>query len=44
MLIKLIIPICLLKKGEAGIKKYFPEAIIVRPGVVFGKGDNFTNL
>ena len=30
--------------GEAGIKKHFPEAIIVRPGVVFGKGDNFTNF
>ncbi len=30
--------------GEAEIKKEFPNAVIVRPSVVFGKGDNFTNF
>ena len=29
--------------GEAGIKKHFPEAIIVARRS-FGKGDNFTNF
>ncbi len=31
-------------QGEAEIKKRFPSSIIVRPSVVFGKGDNFTNF
>ena len=31
-------------KGEQNIKSIFPDCIIIKPGVVFGKGDNFTNL
>ena len=30
--------------GEIELKKEFPNAVIVRPSVVFGKGDNFTNF
>ena len=30
--------------GEKKINEVFPNAVIVRPGVVFGKGDNFTNF
>ncbi len=30
--------------GELSIREIFANAIIVKPGVVFGKGDNFTNL
>ena len=30
--------------GEMKIKEKFPSALIIRPGVIFGKGDNFTNL
>ncbi|MAI29058.1 MAG: complex I NDUFA9 subunit family protein [Pelagibacteraceae bacterium TMED124] len=30
--------------GENELKKEFPNAVIVRPSVVFGKGDNFTNF
>jgi NADH dehydrogenase len=29
-------------KGEIELKKEFPNSVIVRPSVVFGKGDNFT--
>ncbi len=32
------------KLGERKISEIFPNAIIARPGVVFGKGDNFTNF
>ena len=32
------------KLGEERISEIFPNAVIVRPGVVFGKGDNFTNF
>ena len=31
-------------KGEEVIKKEFSNCVIVRPSVVFGKGDGFTNL
>ncbi len=31
-------------EGENAIKREFPNCIIVRPSVVFGKRDNFTNL
>ena len=31
------------KLGERKISEIFPNAIIARPGVVFGKGDNFTS-
>ncbi len=31
-------------KGEEVIKKEFPDCVIVRPSVVFGKRDGFTNL
>ena len=31
-------------QGENEIKSVFPNAIILKPSVVFGKGDNFTNL
>ena len=30
--------------GEVELKKEFPNSVIVRPSVVFGKGDNFTNF
>ncbi len=30
--------------GEVKVNEIFPNAVIVRPGVVFGKGDNFTNF
>ena len=30
--------------GEKIIREIFPSAVIIRPGVVFGKGDNFTNF
>ena len=30
--------------GEIELKNEFPNAVIVRPSVVFGKGDNFTNF
>ena len=30
--------------GENTIKEIFPNSLIIRPGVVFGKGDNFTNF
>ena len=30
--------------GENKIREIFPTSLIVRPGVVFGKGDNFTNF
>ncbi|MAZ46536.1 MAG: hypothetical protein CMM98_03055 [Rickettsiales bacterium] len=30
--------------GEIQLKKEFPNAVIIRPSVVFGKGDNFTNF
>ena len=30
--------------GEIELKKNFPDSVIVRPSVVFGKGDNFTNF
>lgn len=30
--------------GEIKIKENFKNALIIRPGVVFGKGDNFTNF
>ncbi|MEE2694849.1 MAG: complex I NDUFA9 subunit family protein [Pseudomonadota bacterium] len=30
--------------GENTVKENFPNSVIVRPGVVFGKGDNFTNF
>ena len=30
--------------GEKKIKEIFPNSLIIRPGVVFGKGDNFTNF
>ncbi len=30
--------------GESEIKQKFPNCVIVRPSVVFGKGDNFTNF
>ena len=31
-------------KGEEGVKSEFPDTVIVRPSVVFGKRDGFTNL
>ena len=31
-------------EGEKLAKEYFKDTTIIRPGVVFGKGDNFTNL
>ena len=31
-------------KGENAIKDLFPNSVIVRPSVVFGKRDGFTNL
>ena len=31
-------------KGERNIRSKFPEAIILRPSVVFGREDNFINL
>ncbi len=31
-------------KGEDSLKSKFPNCVIVRPSVVFGKRDNFTNL
>lgn len=31
-------------QGERNVKSEFPEAIILRPSVVFGKEDNFINL
>ena len=31
-------------RGEMELKKEFSNAVIVRPSVVFGKGDNFTNF
>ncbi len=31
-------------EGENEIKSIFPNVIILKPSVVFGKGDNFTNL
>ncbi|MAI59879.1 MAG: hypothetical protein CMM92_02525 [Rickettsiales bacterium] len=30
--------------GEVELRKEFPNSVIVRPSVVFGKGDNFTNF
>ena len=30
--------------GEKKIREIFPDSLIIRPGVVFGKGDNFTNF
>ncbi len=30
--------------GENAVNSFFPDAIIIKPSVVFGKGDNFTNL
>ena len=30
--------------GEKKIREIFPNSLIIRPGVVFGKGDNFTNF
>jgi len=30
-------------KGEAAVRKRFPEAAIIRPSVVFGKDDDFSN-
>jgi len=30
--------------GEEGVKKHFPEAVILRPSVIFGTEDNFLNL
>ena len=32
------------KMGEKKINEIFPNSVIVRPGVVFGKGDNFNNF
>ena len=31
-------------KGETLAKEHFKDITIIRPGVVFGKGDNFTNF
>ena len=31
-------------KGEEAIKREFSDCVIIRPSVVFGKGDGFTNL
>ncbi|MBD22262.1 MAG: hypothetical protein CL572_01180 [Alphaproteobacteria bacterium] len=31
-------------KGEVKVREIFPNSLIIRPGVVFGKGDNFTNF
>ena len=30
--------------GESIVSEIFPNSLIIRPGVVFGKGDNFTNF
>ena len=30
--------------GENAVNSFFPDAVILKPSVVFGKGDNFTNL
>ena len=30
--------------GELKVREIFPNSVIVRPGVVFGRGDNFTNF
>ncbi|MEC8265734.1 MAG: complex I NDUFA9 subunit family protein [Pseudomonadota bacterium] len=30
--------------GEVKVREIFPNSLIIRPGVVFGKGDNFTNF
>ncbi len=30
--------------GENEVKEEFPNTVIIRPSVVFGKGDNFTNF
>ena len=30
--------------GEKKIREIFPNSLIIRPGVVYGKGDNFTNF
>ncbi len=31
-------------QGEMNVKDNFKNSLIIRPGVVFGKGDNFTNF
>ena len=30
--------------GEAAVREEFPEAIIIRPSIIFGQGDGFFNL
>ena len=30
--------------GEVKVREIFSNSLIIRPGVVFGKGDNFTNF